>query len=197
MSSQLTGSPFATAGAPLSCRGRDESLGGAWSRTRPIETENVRDTLAMPRQPKSRPTDEAPNALSRSKSLSVRLSLVIDEAVSQRRVVSRYLCTGPRRSNKPRAGNGNTDLTPGSDSLLLPCGQQVDRCTFTRCRSATHPSPRHHVTGRKRRLPPLLAMAGSFARRPSVAAPFVLHCPSEACKANCDGYRRSLAPGKV
>jgi hypothetical protein len=28
---------------------------------------------------------------------SVRLRLVIDEAVSQRRVVSYYLCTGPRR----------------------------------------------------------------------------------------------------
>jgi hypothetical protein len=28
---------------------------------------------------------------------------------------------------------------PGSDSFLLPCGQQVDRCTFTRCRPATHP----------------------------------------------------------
>ena len=36
------------------------------------------------------------------------------------------------------------------------------------------PSPRHHVHGRQRRLPPLPATAGSFARRASPAALFVL-----------------------
>jgi hypothetical protein len=84
--------------------------------------------------------------------------------------------------------------------LILSCcrvgGRSIAARSLAVARLRT-PSPRHHVTGRQRRLPPLLATAGSFARRPSVAAPFVLHCPSDACKANSDGYRRTLAPGKV
>ena len=70
--------------------------------------------------------------------LPVWLRPVIDEAVCQRRAVSLYCCSGPRRFDKPRAGNGNTDLIPGSDSYLLPCGHQIDR-SCPCCRPAPRP----------------------------------------------------------
>jgi hypothetical protein len=86
--------------------------------------------------------------------------------------------------------------TQFSPLVLILSGCLEDSRSIAAARLRT-PSPRHPVTGRQCGLPPLPATAGSFARRPSVAAPFVLHCLSEACKANPDGYRRSLAPTKV
>jgi hypothetical protein len=98
------------------CRGGDESLRALEPGIRPIVmrigTANVRDTLG---------------------------DAFFDErcAGGEPRVATFIPDHGD--SNKPRAGNGNTDRTPGSDSYQLPCGHQVDRCSFARCRPAPHP----------------------------------------------------------
>jgi hypothetical protein len=74
--------------------------------------------------------------------------------------------------------------------LILSCCLVGSRSIAARSLAVARlrtPSPRRHVTERQRRLPPTSRpTVGSFARRPSVAAPFVLHCLSDACRANSD-----------
>jgi hypothetical protein len=49
------------------------------------------------------------------------------------------LVPGHGDSSNREQGNGTTDLIPGSDSYRLPCGPQVDRCSFARGRPAARP----------------------------------------------------------
>jgi hypothetical protein len=84
-----------------------------------------------------------------------------------------------------------------SPLVLIPSCCLVGSRSIAARSLAVARSRRLHVTGRQSPLPPLPATAGSFARRPSVAAPLFSTAFRKLVGQTPTGYTRSLAPSKV